>query len=1456
MLKRLACFLLLLSMPMWAAWEKQGTLSGNITDVEFITWSGRATDLAYVATSGSGVFSTDESLSWVEANGTGGTYPLPDFNVNAIASFPGQAAWLIAACQNGVFITNNQGSEWTNFSPDPVEISSAVPVDVAVTYDGSEFQIFLATLGAGVLHRHGTWGSWSSWALFNGGDMDSNQDYYVLSVGAQWDGSQLKLLAGTQVTPFNANSGHLYYYSDKSWLNVNDIPQNVSVPAISYRYEDYALAAVGKVSTSPDVYGGVWYSTDGHTFTELNPSGNMPTDEGFQSLDYIYRDSSQEFMGIGGTTRGLYRLPDIPNAATLLSEDFKTWPPVDWTVKNNGGDCVWNSTYTTEKPNYTGGGDYAATADSDHCGDKTTMDTELITPQLDLSDVSTAAIHFRAAYRNEPSLSGFFQVAVTTDGGSNWDLLLDWQEDHSPTGPGEEIILDLTPYAGESSVYVRFHYFAPGWDWYVQIDEVRVVTATYLPFSFVGTVTGVGVARDPAWGKRAGIYCQVLFGGPGKGPFLTDACSTATKPVAVRSGILDYQISDIAVSNNYGKDNPNHPDPDNKDFDIFAASRIAGLYKNKKEFLAETGERGYFTRMIGNPDQPGAPDVISLGVSPHYEESGSVDDAKQTLFAGTMQNGILKSTDGGRSWTDANGLGSARLPMFFPVTDIALSPGYDGNTDQNVYAAFYGRGIYKSADGGASWELLGPSSSGHSKQVTSIDLHPSYDPVTYECFFVGCRQDGSRSTVLFCCDQEWSGKSYFGSVTSIRVPNDPKVGGPVIYIGTEEDGVLYSVDLGLSFGPFPDGSILSGHYIHQVLESPAYEDAGQDLRMLIAAVKPNPKSGHPGGFYWYSSSTESWDRFVTNISGYPNIVSVAFDPNFWDKGNVFCGHYNQKIYAGYMNLTGGTMGWVQAGDPLGGPGFYTTPARINGLAVDPGDPNVVLAATDDMGTFLSLDGGMTFRPWSKGLTYLDGSVTRVVERVLSVVITDTWNGDIRTALCGLPEPQGIYYNDYNPLSTDLFTSWVPATLNFPTRASAGDINEIRYLNLSEDLRASDTFNGDWHSSDIGGTWDPVDLNLTVGLTDVSYPVGLTKKENSTSDRGLTSFTWGCSSGTVSSTGQALAFSSSKRAPGWEACGTTGLDTTEDFRAILEITSGTVLLGSKDSGGGTWIGMWRSEDVSVNCSTATWQASNQGLPKDPPVYAIQELDSGDILAGVDGSSGGVYMSDGASDGYAWVQVNGGFTSRPGTLDLTTNDSGDTIYTGMSEDGIYASDTVIEYTGLPAAYFTVNSESCDSQPITFTDRSAGRVTSWSWDFGDSGTSSDQHPTHTYTLSDPYVSEMYSPQLTAYNAYGNDTYSRSHTVKPELELNTTDGNHVQVEKTGSGTEIRIFWGGIIYETGFQVYGSMSASSGHVAVGDPLPTGTTEVSLNESYIYYRIQVLSDFSTYVCGSGPIGGSW
>ena len=141
------------------------------------------------------------------------------------------------------------------------------------------------------------------------------------------------------------------------------------------------------------------------------------------------------------------------------------------------GNCDWDSNANnitnenTERPNNTGGSGNCADADSDVCGEGTQMDTELRTPLIDLSAVTSATLEFKSEYLDYIfSPVDLARVDISTDGGFSWTNLLTWEENH--LGP-DTVQLDLTPYVGSSSTIIRFHYVA-GWDWWWEIDDVSI----------------------------------------------------------------------------------------------------------------------------------------------------------------------------------------------------------------------------------------------------------------------------------------------------------------------------------------------------------------------------------------------------------------------------------------------------------------------------------------------------------------------------------------------------------------------------------------------------------------------------------------------------------------------------------------------------------------------------------------------------------------------------------------------------------------------------------------------------------------------------------------------------------------------------------------------------------------------------------------------------------------------
>jgi len=152
-----------------------------------------------------------------------------------------------------------------------------------------------------------------------------------------------------------------------------------------------------------------------------------------------------------------------------------------------------------------------------------------------------------------------------------------------------------------------------------------------------------------------------------------------------------------------------------------------GMYKSTDGGDTWTGPLGlpvFNGRAIGTiVVRPGDPNTIYVGTTRGVAGVSSVSGGAVSLIPGAAAWGLYKSTDGGATWTFLhNGTASAAACDTVAEAIATGSPcsvrgvrrvALDPSSPDTVYAGSYSRGIWRSADGGATWIQIKPTLANH-----------------------------------------------------------------------------------------------------------------------------------------------------------------------------------------------------------------------------------------------------------------------------------------------------------------------------------------------------------------------------------------------------------------------------------------------------------------------------------------------------------------------------------------------------------------------------------------------------------------------------------------------------------------------------------------------------------------------------------------------------------------------
>jgi len=316
------------------------------------------------------------------------------------------------------------------------------------------------------------------------------------------------------------------------------------------------------------------------------------------------------------------------------------------------------------------------------------------------------------------------------------------------------------------------------------------------------------------------------------------------------------------------------------------------------------------------------------------------------VYAAAWGGGIYKSVNGGRTWQRTNnGLGSLNVSVLevAPMNSLIL------------YAGAYRGGIYKSVDQGTSWFL---------SDVGIADLAIPYaievDPTRSKRIYIATRSgtgsagppwggivyksgDGAKTWKPVLTGVGGSAQKDWAYDLEIH-PRDPQV----VYAATHEHGAYRSQDFGSTWGAVNNGI----------------------TNYSARALAVDPRTPFPGtvylgvftraGLFKSYNGGNSWHLLDNNINDV-RIFRTVLDPN--NSRTLYLGTFDDGI----LKSSDGGENWKAIG---------LSAETIMDVALNEAHPGTLLGATLNNGLFRTTDGGGSWKHNQRGLNA--STVTSVV----------------------------------------------------------------------------------------------------------------------------------------------------------------------------------------------------------------------------------------------------------------------------------------------------------------------------------------------------------------------------------------------------------------------------------------------------------------------------------------------
>ena len=326
-------------------------------------------------------------------------------------------------------------------------------------------------------------------------------------------------------------------------------------------------------------------------------------------------------------------------------------------------------------------------------------------------------------------------------------------------------------------------------------------------------------------------------------------------------------------------------------------------------------------------------------------------------YFGADGGGVWKTTDGGNVWKpifDSQPVGSIGALVLAPSNPNII---YVGSGVNGVYSDIaYGNGIYKSTDGGETWQHLGLEDTRHIARILIDPRNPdivlvaalghSFGPNEERGVFRSVDGGKTWKKVLYKDSQT-------GAVDLCFEPGNPRVVYATLWQGIRKPG-----QKGTSFGPGSglyksvDGGVtwtqITAHGLPggEWGRSGVAVAAGMHGRRVYLILEAKEKAG---GLYRSDDAGASWQRATEDhrIDGYWYMSEIFADPKNPDVVYV-------PMQSLYRSTDGGRTFAAIRGAP-GGDDYHT-------VWIDPTNSQRIMLGVDQ-GAIVSVNGGDTWSSW-------------------------------------------------------------------------------------------------------------------------------------------------------------------------------------------------------------------------------------------------------------------------------------------------------------------------------------------------------------------------------------------------------------------------------------------------------------------------------------------------------------